>query len=40
LKDVPFHVKHELMYKMKKINFEKDGFLYKIDDVATRMYII
>jgi len=28
------------MYKLKKLNFEKDGFLYKIDDTATRMYII
>lgn len=40
LKTVPFQVKHELMYKMKKINFEKDGYLYNIDDTATRMYII
>ena len=28
------------MYKMKKMNFEKDGYLFKIDDTATRMYII
>lgn len=28
------------MFKLKKMNFEKDGFLYKIDDIATRMYII
>ena len=40
LHSVPFQVKHELMYKLKKMSFEKDGFLYKIDDVATRMYII
>lgn len=40
LRDVPFDVKHELMYKMKKINFERDGYLFKIDEKATRMYII
>jgi hypothetical protein len=28
------------MYKLKKMNFEKDGYLFKIDDIATRMYII
>ena len=25
---------------MKKMNFEKDGFLFKIDDTATCMYVI
>ncbi|CDW87072.1 cyclic nucleotide-binding protein [Stylonychia lemnae] len=40
LQSVPFQTKHDLMYKLKKMNFEKDGFLYKIDDIATRMYII
>lgn len=40
LQNVPYQVKHELLYKMKKLNFEKDGFLFKIDDKATRMYII
>ena len=40
LHSVPYQVKHELMFKLKKMNFEKDGFLYKIDDIATRMYII
>jgi hypothetical protein len=34
LQSVPFQVKHELMYKLKKVHFEKDGFLFKIDDTA------
>lgn len=28
------------MYNLKKMNFEKDGYLFRIDDTATRMYII
>ncbi len=40
LHSVPSKVKHELMYKLEKQNFEKDGFLFKCDDIATNMYII
>lgn len=40
LHNVHSKVKHELMYKLQKQNFEKDGYLFKIDDVATKMYII
>ena len=40
LQSVPYQVKHELIYKMKKFNFEMNGFLCKIDEKATRMYII
>jgi CRP-like cAMP-binding protein len=40
LRSASVEVKHELIYKFKKMNFEKDGFLFKIDDIAKRMYII
>lgn len=40
LKKVNLEVKHEILYKLKKLNFEKGGYLIKINDVATRMYII
>lgn len=33
-------MKHELIYKLKSVTFEKGGYLYKIDDTATRMFII
>lgn len=40
LESLPFTVKHDLMFSLHKMNFEKDGYLFKIDDIATRMYII
>lgn len=40
LQNVSVELKHELLYKFKKVNFEKGGFLYKISDIATHMYVI
>lgn len=32
--------KHEILYKFKKLNLEKGGFLYKINEIATKLYAI
>jgi hypothetical protein len=32
--------KHEILYKFKKLNLEKGGFLYRMNDIATRLYAI
>ena len=40
LRAVDHQVKHELMYKLKKVQFEKGGYLYKIKDIATKMFIL
>ena len=40
MKNASVEAKHEILFKFKKINFEKGGYLYKINDIATKMYII
>ena len=32
--------KHEIIYKLEKMTFEKGGYLFKIGDVATKLFII
>jgi hypothetical protein len=32
--------KHDILYKLKKVNYEKGGFLYKLDEEAKHMFII
>ena len=34
LADLSTSTRHEIMYKLKKVNYEKGGFLYKLDDEA------
>ena len=33
-------VKHDILYKMKRVHFEKGGYLYKIGEIAHQMFII
>lgn len=40
MKNLNLEVKHEILYKLKKLNFEKGGSLIGVNDVATRMFII
>lgn len=40
MRNLSLSMKHEIMYKMKRMHFEKDGMLFKIDEIATKMFII
>jgi CRP-like cAMP-binding protein len=40
LKNTSNEIKHELLYKLKKLNFKKGGSLINFGEVATRMFII
>jgi CRP-like cAMP-binding protein len=34
------HAKHEILYKFKRVNFEKGGMLFKIGDIAKQLFVI
>lgn len=40
LKHINLETKHEIMYKLKKITYEKDGSLIGVNEIATKMFII
>jgi CRP-like cAMP-binding protein len=40
LKNVSIECKHEILYKLKKYNYEKGGFIIQMGDIATKMMII
>jgi len=39
-KHLSIQTKHEILYKFYKINLEKGGYLYKINDTASQLFII
>jgi len=40
LRNINLETKHEIMYKLRKLNYEKDGSLIGVNEVATKMFII
>mmetsp|Transcript_23886 Transcript_23886/g.23571 ORF Transcript_23886/g.23571 Transcript_23886/m.23571 type:complete len:268 (-) Transcript_23886:412-1215(-) len=40
LKYLSHHAKHEILFKFKRMNLEKGGFLFKIGDIAKQTFII
>ena len=34
------HAKHEILYKFKRLPFEKNGYLFKIGDIAKQLFVI
>ena len=40
MKKLGHGAKHEIIFKMQRVHFEKNSYLFKIGDIAKQMFII